>query len=191
MYQITPTQFFYPLSVLYHESGLEVTPARKPPKEPWPCGGAMIWRTVPSWEPPPYRCVQDTTFWPIWPWQRPPGDRGWGRNCWRWQRPRPSVWGAKELWLVGRYRTFTVNSTGWKSPGKMPLPSPNASPVTSSRWTVSPALCAKCCPDKSPEKRAVPHFLRNGSLPSNRIFVFRPLACTLTGASCGPGVGPG
>ena len=42
MYQITPTQFFYPLSVLYHDSGLEVTPARKPPKEPWPCGGAMI-----------------------------------------------------------------------------------------------------------------------------------------------------
>ena len=32
MYQITPTQFFYPLSVLYHESGLEVTPSQEAPR---------------------------------------------------------------------------------------------------------------------------------------------------------------
>ena len=39
MYQITPTQFFYPLSVLYHESGLEVTPSQEAPE-----GTLALWR---------------------------------------------------------------------------------------------------------------------------------------------------
>ena len=39
MYQIVPTQFFYPLSQLYHDSGLEVTPSQEAPE-----GTLALWR---------------------------------------------------------------------------------------------------------------------------------------------------
>ena len=148
MYQITPTQFFYPLSVLYHESGLEVTPSQEAPEGTlalWRCDdledGSLLGAATLQMRAGHHVLAHLAVA--------KPGDRGWGRNCWRWQRPRPSVWGLRSCGSWGRYRTFTANSTGWKSPGKMPLPSPNASPVTSSRWTASPALCAKCCPDEN------------------------------------------
>ena len=65
----------------------------------------MIWRTVPSWEPPPYRCVQDTTFWPTWLWRTARG-QGLGSELLAVAEAQAVRLGAKELWLVGKVPDF-------------------------------------------------------------------------------------
>ncbi len=150
MYQITPTQFFsIPCPFSITKVVWRSPPARKPPKEPlalWRCDdledgfllGAATLQMRAGHHVLAHLAVAE-----------PARGQGLGAELLAVAEAQAVRLGAKELWLVGKVPTFTANSTGWKSPGKMPLPSPNASPVTNSRWTASQHYAQSVCPDEN------------------------------------------
>ena len=142
MYQITPTQFFYPLSVLYHESGLEVTPSQEAPEGTlalWRCDdledGSLLGAATLQMRAGHHVLAHLAVA-------EPARGQGLGAELLAVAEAQAVRLGAKELWLVGKVPDF-YRQFHW-----VEVPREDA-PVTNSRWTASPALCAKCCPDEN------------------------------------------
>ena len=170
MYQITPTQFFYPLSVLYHESGLEVTPSQEAPEGTlalWRCDdledGSLLGAATLQMRAGHHVLAHLAVA-------EPARGQGLGAELLAVAEAQAVRLGAKELWLVGKVPDF-YRQFHW-----VEVPQHYAQ-------SAAPMRTLKESRSAFPAERL--------SFSFDTIFVFRPLACTLTGASCGPGVGPG
>ena len=137
MYSIQETQDFYPLSLLYQERGLEVTPSHTPPQ-----GTLFMLRCEDS---ETGELAAAATL------QRRAGHfvlahlavashlQGSGLGS---QLLASAERHARQLnsgWWE-RFPAFTPGIIGSLSPGKWLLPFPAVSPAPSSKWTVFPAL---------------------------------------------------
>lgn len=141
MYSIRETQDFYPLSLLYQESGLEVTPGHTPPQ-----GTLSMLRCEDS---ETGELVAAATL------QHRAGHFvlgslggrfltckvvAWEVNCSLRQSTTPSSWAPGNSGWWERFPAFTPGISGTLFPEKWLLPFPAVSPAPSSKWTVFPAL---------------------------------------------------
>lgn len=140
MYSIRETQDFYPLSLLYQESGLEVTPGHTPPQ-----GTLSMLRCEDS---ETGELVAAATL------QHRAGHfvlahlavvshlqgGGLGSQLLASAEHHAKQLGARELWLVGKVPGFYARYQWHTVPEKWLLPFPAVSPAPSSKWTVFPAL---------------------------------------------------
>ena len=108
------------MSVLYHESGLEVTPSQEAPEGTlalWRCDdledgsllGAATLQMRAGHHVLAHLAVAEAAR-----------GQGLGSELLAVAEAQAVRLGAKSCGSWGRYRTFTANSTGWKSPGRCP-----------------------------------------------------------------------